>query len=115
VAAKVATRLLHDDTDDERSEEQHTAATARNERSEARNPKQRLVCLYTYDFSDQADVRRVLVAMKELGLLSSSPNGESDTAVVYYKCDAYTYLDIVSQNEYKLRASMYNSRDMLKK
>ncbi len=68
---------------------------------------ERLICIYTDDFSDKADVRRVLNEMRELGLV------KNDRAI-YYKCDAYTYLDIVSSNEYKIRASMYDSRDMFK-
>jgi len=33
---------------------------------------------------------------------------------IYYKADAYTYLDIKGQNEWRLKASMYSSRDLLK-
>ncbi|KIW69627.1 hypothetical protein PV04_05495 [Phialophora macrospora] len=81
------------------------------------NGPQRLICIYTADFSDLADVRRILGAIKDLGLL----DGEAGTTAalappprrtIYYKCDAYTYLDISSGNEYKLRASMYSSRDL---
>lgn len=92
----------------------------------ARNREQRLICVYTYDFSDKDDVKRVLLGLKQLGLLDSDSfggddsrgggHGGSSTAVgkvIYYKCDAYTYLDISSNNEYKLKASMYNSRDLL--
>jgi hypothetical protein len=68
---------------------------------------QRLICIYTADFSDGADVRRVLGAIKDLGLLDGQGR-----KTIYYKCDAYTYLDISSGNEYKLRASMYSSRDL---
>jgi hypothetical protein len=32
---------------------------------------------------------------------------------IYYKCDAFTYLDITSKNEYGLKASMFSSRDVL--
>lgn len=71
----------------------------------------RLVCIYTYDFTDRNDVQRVLVAMKELGLLDRDAGG--GVAVIYYKCDAYTYLDISSGNEYKLKASLWSSRDLM--
>jgi len=74
-----------------------------------RSPKpERLIGIYTHDFSDVIDVKRVLKEMKRLGLVK----GEADSRPIYYKCDAYTYLDIQSNNEYKLKASMYNSRDL---
>ena len=68
---------------------------------------ERLVCVYTDDFSDKDDVKRVLAEMKEMGLV------KNDKAI-YYKCDAYTYLDIISGNDYKIKASMYDSRDVFK-
>ncbi|KAK5168639.1 uncharacterized protein LTR77_005948 [Saxophila tyrrhenica] len=66
-----------------------------------------LICVYTYDFTDADDVKRVLEELIELGVCFR------DGKPIYYKCDAYTYLDIKSNNEYKLRASMYNSKDLL--
>jgi hypothetical protein len=70
------------------------------------NPKpERLICVYTYDFSDTADVRRVLD-----GLLTLEGVPERG---IYYKCDAYTHLDIISNNPYKLKASMYSSKELL--
>jgi general stress protein YciG len=68
--------------------------------------RQRLICVYTEDFTDEKDVRRVLDKMQELNLIK----GEQG---IYYKCDAYTYLDIMSGNDYKLQASMYSSKEML--
>lgn len=67
----------------------------------------RPVCVYTEDFTDEDDVRRALNKMQELGLVK----GEHG---IYYKCDAYTYLNIMSGNDYKLKASMYSSKEMLK-
>jgi hypothetical protein len=68
----------------------------------------RLVCVYTKDFTDVADVRRVLCALVEMGLVRADmPRG------IMYKCDAYTYLDIYGRNEYGLRASIYSSREIL--
>ncbi|OAP58886.1 hypothetical protein AYL99_06183 [Fonsecaea erecta] len=97
----------------------------------------RLICIYTPDFSDQADVKRVLLGLKDLGLLdvdvdetkkpnddnsnnnkgrlpssSSSSSSPRGLKTIYYKCDAYTHLDLSSGNEFKLRASMYSSRDL---
>lgn len=68
----------------------------------------RLICIYTYDFSDLEDVRRVLDELVDLGLVSREGRG------IYYKCDAYTYLGIESNNPYKLKASLYSSSDLLK-
>ena len=68
---------------------------------------QRLICVYTEDFTDEKDVQRVLEMMQELRLFKAERG-------IYYKCDAYTYLNIMSGNDYKLKASMYNSKEMLK-
>ena len=70
------------------------------------NP-QRVICVYTKDCEDIDDVKRVLRKMQELGLIKAEQG-------IYYKCDAYTYLDIMSGNDYKLKASMYGSKDLLK-
>ncbi|PPJ53281.1 hypothetical protein CBER1_11929 [Cercospora berteroae] len=67
-----------------------------------------LICVYTYDFSDRDEVERVLKALVDAGLCSV------EGKPIYYKCDAYTYLGITSKNEYKLRASLYSSRDILR-
>lgn len=69
--------------------------------------KSRLVCVYTKDFSDRTDVKRVLRRLKGLGLMGEEQG-------IFYKCDAYTYLNIMNGNEYKLKASMYGSKEMLK-
>ncbi|KAI9820887.1 MAG: hypothetical protein M1832_003520 [Thelocarpon impressellum] len=68
----------------------------------------RVICIYTADFSDVADVKRVLVKLKELGLVEAGGRG------IYYKCDAYTCLGIASGNKYGFKASMYSSRELLK-
>jgi hypothetical protein len=68
----------------------------------------RLICIYTKDFSDIADVKRVLEAMVTAGFTSKDA-----ARPIYYKCDAFTYLDIGSGNEYGIPASLYNSKDIL--
>jgi hypothetical protein len=108
----------------------------------------RLICVYTSDFADKEDVKRVLLGIKQLGLLDQDVHGQdrgrgparhfandndsdndssggggggpailkkatASLKTIYYKCDAYTYLDITSGNEFKLKASMYSSRDLL--
>ncbi|KAK4032743.1 hypothetical protein C8A01DRAFT_40805 [Parachaetomium inaequale] len=68
----------------------------------------RLICVYTKDFTDLEDVRRVLLALVDMGLVRADmPRG------IMYKCDAYTYLGIYGQNEYGLRASIYGSKEIL--
>jgi hypothetical protein len=68
----------------------------------------RLICVYTKDFTDLEDVKRVLLALVDMGLVRADmPRG------IMYKCDAYTYLGIYGKNEYGLRASIYGSKEML--
>lgn len=65
-----------------------------------------LICVYTYDFSDIADVKRILCTLFDLSIVKGGMR-------IYYKCDAYTYLNISSENGYKLRASLYTSDEVL--
>lgn len=67
----------------------------------------RLICIYTNDFGDKEDVKRVLKGMVTVGLV------DVEDRPIYYKCDAFTHLDITSKNEYGLKASMFSSRDVL--
>ncbi|KAH9890880.1 DUF1917-domain-containing protein [Xylariomycetidae sp. FL2044] len=85
IAAKVASRLL----EDERTE--------------------RLICVYTADFTDTKDVKRVAERLKQLGLVK--PRGKP----LYYKPDAYTYLGISSGNAFMVKASIYDTTSMLGK
>lgn len=66
----------------------------------------RLICVYTKDFGDMEDVKRVLKGMIAVDLVD-------EKRPIYYKCDAYTHLDIMSKNKYGLKASLYSSRDVL--
>lgn len=68
-----------------------------------------LICVYTKDFSDLEDVKRVLEELIELGL---APRNAADRAI-YYKADAYTYLGLDSSNAYGLKASLYSSKDIV--
>ena len=93
-------------------------------RSETEDPrKDRLVCVYTADFSNKADVGRVLQKLRELKLV------EVRVRPIYYKpgeqrhcriwetiidltcTDAYTYIGISSGNPWGIRASIYSSLD----
>lgn len=69
----------------------------------------RLICVYTKDFSDLEDVKRVLGELIELGL---APRNASDGAI-YYKADAFTYLGLDALNPYGLKASLYSSKDIM--
>ncbi|KAK5057574.1 hypothetical protein LTR84_011574 [Exophiala bonariae] len=94
-----------------------------DENDESARAATRIICVYTADFTDESDVTRVLLALCDLGLVDEKEGakGDQDAAaataakVIYYKCDAYTYLDLTASNEFKLKASMYNSRDLLRK
>lgn len=46
--------------------------------------KQRLMCIYTKDFSDMEDVKRVVQKLKSLGLV------EIKSKPIYYKCGMYS-------------------------
>jgi len=71
---------------------------------------ERLICVYTKDFSDKADVRRVLDALVNVGLVRDDGAARS----IWYKSDVYTHMNINSDNEYGLKASIYGSATMLK-
>ncbi|OJJ72095.1 hypothetical protein ASPBRDRAFT_55328 [Aspergillus brasiliensis CBS 101740] len=85
------------------------AAVDDNENGVGGARKARLIAIYTKDFRDKADVERVLRKMAELKLV------DLDKKPIYYKCDAYTHLDIMGNNAWGLRASMFSSRDFGKK
>jgi len=91
-----------------------TAKVATNG-GEVRNEREthlRLICIYTKDFSDEKDVRRVLDALLEMNLVKL-PEDDMGNGI-YYKCDAYTYLNLGASNDYKIKASIYSSKEMLK-
>jgi hypothetical protein len=67
--------------------------------------KPTVICIYTKDFSDLADVKRVLTNLNELNIVNKAMR-------INYKCDAYTHLGIMSDNSYKLRASLYSSDEV---
>ena len=72
----------------------------------------RLICVYTDDFSDAGDVRRVLGRLVDMGLVPRrGPMGEGRG--IYYKADAFTYLGIDSKNGWGLKASLFASKDVL--
>lgn len=68
----------------------------------------RVICIYTQDFTNADDVKRVCRTLDELGLIPAERG-------VFYKADAYTHLNITSDNPYNIPASLYSSRDVLAK
>ncbi|KAL1958945.1 hypothetical protein VTO42DRAFT_3498 [Malbranchea cinnamomea] len=71
------------------------------------NRGRRLICVYTNDISDKEDIRRVLLKLVDMGLV------ECTGRQIYYKCDAYSYLDIKSGNVWGLKPTMYSSTDIM--
>ncbi len=69
---------------------------------------ERVVCVYTRDFRDVADVTRVLEALVEMRVVR-----REGTVGVPYKIEAYERLGIWWDNEYGLRESIYGSREVL--
>ncbi|CAD6564689.1 MAG: hypothetical protein ASARMPREDX12_002405 [Alectoria sarmentosa] len=88
----------------------HAAKVATNDGSG--NVRPRLICIYTEDFSDKEDVKRVLDRLVGMGLVNrKGPMGEARG--IYYKADVFTYLGIESKNEWGLKASLFSSNDVL--
>ncbi|OLN94284.1 UPF0696 protein [Colletotrichum chlorophyti] len=67
----------------------------------------RIVCVYTADFSDTGDVARVLRRLRELRVV------EAKGRPIYYKPDAFTYIGIAYGNPWDIKASIYSSMDTL--
>ncbi|PYI33625.1 DUF1917-domain-containing protein [Aspergillus indologenus CBS 114.80] len=68
----------------------------------------RLIAIYTHDHEDREDVARVLRRMVELELVKAKEKP------IYYKCDAFTHLEIMGNNPWGLKASRFSSRDVLR-
>ncbi|KAL2815502.1 hypothetical protein BJX63DRAFT_160368 [Aspergillus granulosus] len=67
----------------------------------------RLICIYTKDYRDREDIKRVLMRLMELGLVRKGD------MPIYYKCDVLTYLEIKSGNKYGLKPALLSSADVL--
>ncbi|MCJ1475207.1 hypothetical protein MMC13_003867 [Lambiella insularis] len=72
----------------------------------------RLICVYTQDFGDKKDLKRVLRKLAELGLLGEKGEWGQDK-LLYYKPDVFTYLGIERDNEWGLKASLFSSKEAL--
>lgn len=64
--------------------------------------------IYTRDYGNIDDVRRVIEKLVELELVNTEQR-----VGIYYKADAFTYLRILGDNPYGLKASLYSSKDVL--
>jgi len=77
----------------------------------------RLMCVYTKDVDDEADIKRVLKELVRLKLAPAIPGplrkGASTKGQVWYKPDCYTYLDLKSGNEYKIKVSLHGTSSLL--
>ncbi|KAL2045757.1 hypothetical protein N7G274_002188 [Stereocaulon virgatum] len=74
----------------------------------------RLICIYTADFGDKDDVKRVLERILALGLCGGNGAGGKGKAI-YYKADVYTYLDLMGGNKFGLKTSLFSSRDVIRR
>lgn len=88
----------------------HAAKVGTDDGTGDRSP--RLICIYTDDFEDKEDVKRVLRRLVGMGLVNKKgPMGEGRP--IYYKADAFTYLDIMGGNEFGLKPSLYSSKSIV--
>lgn len=65
--------------------------------------KYALCCVYVKDFSDRANVKRVLLALKGLGMKLRCG----------FKPDIFTELNIYNNNEWKLKTTIYSVKEVL--
>lgn len=63
-----------------------------------------LVKVYTRDFRDKADAARVLLKLKNLGVLESWKE-------YYYKSEAISHLNLYAHNKWGLKTSLYTSTE----
>ncbi|RDA82845.1 hypothetical protein CP532_0942 [Ophiocordyceps camponoti-leonardi (nom. inval.)] len=68
--------------------------------------RDQVLCVYTADFQDMADVGRVLQVLRELKLVNAR------SRPIYYKPDVFTYIGISHGNPWGLSASIYSSKDV---
>ena len=94
-----------------------TAAKVATRLDKPQEPTQ-VICVYTKDFSDDADIKRVLIQLVTMKLAAAVPGplpkGSADVRrQIWYKPDFLTYLDIVSGNEYKIKPTLYGTSSLL--
>lgn len=106
-SAKVATEIDPSDPDS-----QPTTTTTSD------SDKPRLICVYTINFNDKSDIKRVLQRLRKRGVVKDGRDKDhslgkdsNNNKQIWYKPDVYTELGINSGNEWKIRASLYGSRE----
>ncbi|MDI1485158.1 MAG: hypothetical protein OHK93_000293 [Ramalina farinacea] len=87
----------------------HAAKVATDDGS---GDRARLICAYNEDYADEAGVRKSLDCLVRMGLVEGSGPAKTNRGI-YYKADAFTWLDIFSKNEWGLKPSMYSSKEIL--
>lgn len=77
----------------------------------------RVICVYTKDFEDQDDVKRVLLELVRLKLAPAIPGplpkGANVSGQIWYKPECYTYLELMSGNEHKIKPTLYGTSSLL--
>ena len=77
------------------------------------NRSTRLICVYNEDYAEKGEVRRILQRLDRMGLVRGK-GAMGEERRIYYKADAYTWLDINSGNDWGLKASLYSSKDVFR-
>ena len=77
-----------------------------------------VICIYTKDMDDIAAVKNVLIELVRIGLVAKSrgilhKDDKASLRQIWYKPDCYTYLDLKSGNEYRIRPTLYGSATLL--
>ncbi|KAL9100443.1 MAG: hypothetical protein Q9163_004188 [Psora crenata] len=75
------------------------------------NRAARLIGVYNADYADREEVKRILQRLDRMGLVRGK--GAMGERGLYYKAEAYTWLDIMGGNEWGLKPSLYSSKDVL--
>ena len=75
------------------------------------NRAARLICIYNEDYADKGEVKRILQRLDRMGLVKGKGAIGKDRGI-YYKADAYTWLEINSGNEWGLKPSIYSSKEV---
>lgn len=85
-----------------------------------------VICVYTKDITDREDIKRVLLELVRLKLAPAVTEAGAAAAKkgvgrgkefvkgqIWYKPDCYTWLDITSGNEYRIKPTLYGTASLL--
>lgn len=76
--------------------------SARSAKVSTPNVGKHVICIYTEDFTNSEQVMNVRQQLKEVGF----------TCRLLYKADAYTYLNIYSDNKWKIKPTIYSEQKL---